>query len=211
MKKTILTLAFALLGASFAGAVSLKIQSGANDTVAFSNGSTGAMTFVVGYYAVVPDFSLTTPAAAYAAFTPVVSLPYDGETGGVSGFLGTSTTTELVVDPWTGSAAASPVVGKVIYTWVFDTGFSGTFASATQYGLFNQTATFLQSDGASPQNSSMSFTDAVATYTQVQYGSVVDAAPLTAGSAQFRLVPEPSTALLGLLAGLGLVARRRRD
>lgn len=182
-----------ILSAGGLPAVTLKIQSGANDTVAFSDGSTGAMTFVVGYYSSIPDFTTTSPAAAFGTFNPVATFSYDGGTpatvGGpdVPGFLGTSTTTELVVDPWTGSPGVSDVVGKVIYTWVFDSGFSGTFSSSSQYGLFNQSATFLQSDGASPQNSSMSFTDAVATYTQVRYGSVVDSNLAVAGAAQFRL------------------------
>lgn len=211
MKKTLIALALSFFGVTIASAVSLKIQSGANDTIAFANGTSGAMTFVVGYYSAVPNFSLTSPADAFTAFTPVVTLNYDGDTAGIPGFLGTSTTTELVVDPFVGAPGGGPVVGKIIYTWVFDTGFSGTFASATQYGLFNQNAsTFGQTDGALPANSAMSFTDATASYTQVQYGSVVDAQPGTAGAAQFRLVPEPSTAALGLLAGLGLLTRRRR-
>ena len=210
MKKTLLIIATLACCVSLSSAVSLKIQSGANDTLRFADGSTGPMTLVVGYYSAAPDFTLTSPAAAFAAFTPVQTFNYDGVTAGVPGFLGTSTTTELVVDPWTGSPGASPVFNKVIYTWVFDTGFSGTFASATQYGLFNQANTFQQSDGGTPIDSAMVFTDAIASYTQVQYGSVQDSDAGVQGAAQFRLVPEPSTAMLGLLAGLGLLTRRRR-
>lgn len=193
MRPVISFLAIILATASLP-AVTLKIQSGAGDTIAFSDGSTGAMTFVVGYYATIPDFTTISAADAYGIFTPVATFNYDGgtpaTTGGaeVAGFLGTSTTTELVIDPFTAAPGGGPVVGKVIYTWVFDAGFSGVFSSSSQYGLFNQNAsTFGQTDGALPANSAMSFTDAMASYTQVRYGSVIDSNPATAGAAQFRL------------------------
>lgn len=210
MKKSLLILAALALGASISNAVTLKVTSGTNDTLAFSDGSTGAMTILVGYYSVLPDFTSVAASVAFSTFTTAATFNYDGATGAIAGSLGTNSTTELTIDPWTGSPGSGPAFGKVIYAWVFDSGFTGTFASAGQYGLFNQTATFQQSDGAVPANSVIQFTDITTNYTQVRYGSVVDAAPGTAGAAQFQLVPEPSTAVLGLMAGLGLVTRRRR-
>jgi hypothetical protein len=96
-----------------------------------------------------------------------------------------------------------PEIYEQVYLFVFEGGTDP--GSASSYGLFTAPVFFsdvtdpFNPDTVFPMSNQLAGTEAVG-----GFGSVT-------GGNQFQLVPEPSTALLGLLAALGLVARRRRD
>jgi hypothetical protein len=220
-KHLIATLAFGLASLGHAALldVSTDFDFGSfapNSRVAYSDGSASSLFVVVGYYTSTPDFGSTTASQAWNDFNALYTFSDDN---GEFNFFDNS----KQVAGWTGTNNPSPAVNKTVYAWVFSSDYDGvasagtaastakgTFGSATEYGLFFQPSSLW---GESPNiDTNFGFTDSVVNGTEVAggWGSKVTGGTGT-DTTQFRMVPEPSTAALGLLAALGLVARRRRD
>ena len=191
---------------------------GGNDIVTNASGVQVPIEIVVGYYTSGPTG--TNAAADFANFNALYTFSSpDGQF--ISG-----AATQIQIDPWNGTNTGSPAIGKDVYAWVFTGDYDGTassgsaadnskgnFASASQYGLFFGSNKWVDSTAGS---TFFSFSDSFATGsipTQTVYGSNTDSNGIgtTGGTATYQLVPEPSTAMLGLLAGFGLLTRRRRD
>ena len=208
MKKYIITLLCAVAAVS-GNAATLTITTellgntvGATNSVVRADGLNGPISVVAGYYTVSPTG--TNPLADFAGFVPVITLNSVVTNNGVF---------EYVDNSFTGTPNGSSAINTPIYLWVFD-GANTTIGTASEYGLFTTPgqAWGNTTDGVP---SDFYFTPDVTnlgTATVAIYGSVIPTGNNgTFDTAQYALVPEPSTALLGLLAAVGLVIRRRRD
>lgn len=109
-----------------------------------------------------------------------------------------------------------PVAGQRIYIWAFNTPIAAT---ATQIGIFSQSVAgnwVFPAQGGIPDTTSVDLTD----LTDVAGTSLVAGADIVIGDFgqglgntqdfNLALVPEPSTYVLAVVGGLGLLALRRR-
>lgn len=201
MKKLIILSAVAALAGS-ATAATLSIDttfSGLTPTqnsVVRQDGSNGPIEALVGFFSSAPTG--TDAAADFLNFVELDAFPDD------DGFFTYENTNFF------GTPNGSPGLGQQVYVWLFDGGFTGSFGSASEYGLVT-TAGQNFGNTSINQGTQMTISDFASLPTTMIYGTKTSTGTEnTIGTASFQLVPEPSTALLGFLSIGGLLLRRRR-
>lgn len=206
MKKSILcTLAvFGLASVSQAAVLNFTNQlfgafGPTENLVVDADGNTGTFVAIAGYYVGAPLGNDL--AADFVSFNAVHNF----------GIVGSSF--EITINPFTGTPNGSPGINQPVATWFFNPTFDGTFESISEYGLFvNVGQTWGNTTDDINTNIYFNGDQNIPVYTEAVYGSVTvgaNATPSGLRPSTYQLVPEPSTALFGML-GVGMLLMRRR-